>query len=51
MVTAIPFNVNDAKLRRDFLENILPGIVDNLDVDTKPLWGKMTAQHVVEHLI
>lgn len=51
MVTTVPFNVNDAKRRRDFLGNILPGIVDNLDVDSKPLWGKMTTQHIVQHLI
>ena len=25
--------------------------LNNLTVETKPLWGKMTAQHMVEHLI
>lgn len=25
--------------------------LDNLTIETKPLWGKMTAQHMVEHLI
>jgi oxepin-CoA hydrolase / 3-oxo-5,6-dehydrosuberyl-CoA semialdehyde dehydrogenase len=25
--------------------------VDKLTKDTKPLWGKMTAQHMIEHLI
>ncbi|MCF8239856.1 MAG: hypothetical protein K9J16_00615 [Melioribacteraceae bacterium] len=26
-------------------------LLRTLDPDTKPLWGKMTAQHMVEHLI
>ena len=26
-------------------------ILDNLKTETKPLWGKMSAQHMVEHLI
>jgi len=26
-------------------------ILNNLTIDSKPLWGKMSAQHMVEHLI
>ena len=25
--------------------------LNNLSVDTKPVWGKMTSQHMVENLI
>ena len=31
---------------RDLLQKL-----DNLKIGPKPLWGKMTAQHMVEHLI
>lgn len=31
---------------KDFLQPL-----NNLKIDTKPLWGKMTSQHMVEHLI
>jgi len=30
---------------RNFIESL-----QNLNADQKPLWGKMTAQHMVEHL-
>ncbi|MBU2491755.1 MAG: DUF1569 domain-containing protein [Bacteroidetes bacterium] len=26
-------------------------LLNNLKIDSKPLWGKMTAQHMVEHLV
>jgi len=32
------------------INEFLPKL-DNLTVETKPLWGKMTARHMVEHLI
>lgn len=34
------------KIVYNFLE-----ILNDLKVETKPLWGKMSAQHMVEHLI
>ena len=47
----VPFDVNDPKLRHDFFETILPGIVSDLDEEANPQWGKMKAQHIVEHFI
>lgn len=32
------------------LEEIIK-LLENLDAGTEPLWGKMTAQHMVEHLV
>ena len=29
----------------------LISLVDNLQKDAKPLWGKMSSQHMVEHLV
>lgn len=34
----------------DFLEKQLQGFLEKLSPDTKPNWGQMTAQHMVEHL-
>jgi hypothetical protein len=31
--------------------NYLVDKLDKLEADTKPLWGKMTPQHMIEHLI
>jgi hypothetical protein len=50
MIT-IPFDVNDEKLRNLFFTDILPQAVNNLDKNISPLWGKMTVQHMIEHLI
>ncbi len=36
---------------RHFLTNIIPQAITKINFDTKPLWGKMTAQHMIEHLI
>jgi hypothetical protein len=47
----VPFDSSDANLRRNFLTEILPDCISNLEEDAQPLWGKMTAQHMVEHLI
>jgi len=46
----ILFDANDEKNRYLFLTDILPQAVDNLDEKAAPLWGKMTAQHMIEHL-
>lgn len=31
--------------------NTVPTLLENLSVDVEPQWGKMTPQHMVEHLI
>lgn len=36
---------------REFFENEVPELLSNLDPNTSPVWGKMTPQHMVEHLI
>ena len=45
-----PFPVNDPELRMEFLTRFLPEAIETLDGDALPTWGKMTAQHMVEHL-
>jgi hydroxymethylglutaryl-CoA reductase len=34
----------------DFLYEQFPELLDNLHADTKPLWGLMNAQQMIEHL-
>ncbi len=47
----IPFDVNDDKLRAAFLDHLMPDVLAGLTVGTRPLWGNMTAQHMLEHLL
>lgn len=47
----IPFDVNDYEVRQDFLKNVLMNAIGHLTEKTQPLWGKMTSQQMVEHLI
>lgn len=47
----IPFDVNDADLRNEFLRHLLFDALSALRDDTRPKWGRMTAQQMVEHLI
>jgi hypothetical protein len=47
----IPFDVNDEKLRKKFFEQLFPECIANLAENTPPLWGKMTPQHMIEHLV
>jgi oxepin-CoA hydrolase/3-oxo-5,6-dehydrosuberyl-CoA semialdehyde dehydrogenase len=47
----IPFDVNDENNRYLFLTELLPQAVTNLDETMPPVWGKMSAQHMIEHLI
>jgi oxepin-CoA hydrolase / 3-oxo-5,6-dehydrosuberyl-CoA semialdehyde dehydrogenase len=47
----IPFDVNDADLRNEFFRHLLFDALSALRDDTRPGWGKMTAQQMVEHLI
>jgi oxepin-CoA hydrolase/3-oxo-5,6-dehydrosuberyl-CoA semialdehyde dehydrogenase len=50
-MTVIPFDVNDAGLRREFFRRQLFDALSALRDDTRPGWGKMTAHQMVEHLI
>ena len=50
MIT-IPFDVNDAKLRKKFFDQLFNKCIAQLDENTPPLWGKMTPQHMIEHLV
>jgi oxepin-CoA hydrolase/3-oxo-5,6-dehydrosuberyl-CoA semialdehyde dehydrogenase len=47
----VPFTVNDAEIRRRFLEEMFPSALGELESGTPPLWGGMTAQQMVEHLL
>jgi hypothetical protein len=51
MKKAIPFEVNDARLLEAFLDHLLLNAVVDLKETSQPSWGKMTAQHMVEHLL
>lgn len=37
-------------LQQHFLENEVPSLLDDLEADTQPIWGVMTAQHMLEHV-
>lgn len=43
-------NTEEAIDYRYFLTNIVPPAITKIKFETKPLWGKMTAQHAIEHL-
>ncbi len=46
----IPFDVNDAALRREFYGRLLFERLERLKSDERARWGDMTAQQMVEHL-
>ena len=50
-MTAIPFDVNDDKLRETFFDQLLTDRIVCLAENAPPLWGKMTPQHMIEHLV
>jgi hypothetical protein len=50
MIT-ITFDVNDNNLRSNFFDTVLINCITNLPVETKSLWGKMSAHDMIEHLI
>jgi hypothetical protein len=50
-MTVINFDVNDSKLREMFLGQLLTNCISYLPEQSKPLWGKMTPQHMIEHLV
>jgi oxepin-CoA hydrolase/3-oxo-5,6-dehydrosuberyl-CoA semialdehyde dehydrogenase len=50
-MTAIPFDVNDEKLRKTFFDLHIADCMADLTEHAHPLWGKMTPQHMIEHLV
>ena len=47
----LAFEVNDDLGRREFLINQFLNILSNLQNNSKPIWGNMSPQQMVEHLI
>ncbi len=47
----VPFNVNDARIRRDFLKHSFMEALCSLNAQARAQWGGMSAQHMVEHLL
>jgi oxepin-CoA hydrolase/3-oxo-5,6-dehydrosuberyl-CoA semialdehyde dehydrogenase len=47
----VPFEVNNTELRNKFFPEIVPRAIDIISDDDAPLWGKMTAQQMLEHLV
>jgi oxepin-CoA hydrolase/3-oxo-5,6-dehydrosuberyl-CoA semialdehyde dehydrogenase len=45
------YDVNDSDFRGTFFQEVLPKCIDTLRESVEPVWGKMSAQHMVEHLI
>jgi hydroxymethylglutaryl-CoA reductase len=50
-MTEIPFDVNDGELREIFLNQLFIDGITLLPESAPPQWGKMTAQHMIEHLL
>jgi oxepin-CoA hydrolase / 3-oxo-5,6-dehydrosuberyl-CoA semialdehyde dehydrogenase len=51
VLRAIPFDVNDADVREAFFRRWLFEALVALRDDTRPRWGRMTAQQMIEHLL
>ena len=47
----IPFDVNDETLRKKFFDHLFNECISNLDKNTPHVWGNMTPQHMIEHLV
>lgn len=48
---SVNFDVNDDIIRSNFLKVILPLALSKLDESNNANWGKMSAQHMIEHLL
>jgi hypothetical protein len=46
----IQFDVNNAILRNEYFTVTLPQAISSIDKNTPPLWGKMNAHQMIEHL-
>jgi oxepin-CoA hydrolase/3-oxo-5,6-dehydrosuberyl-CoA semialdehyde dehydrogenase len=49
-MTSIRFDVNDPELRDTFFRQLLGGALATLEETSRPRWGRMTPQQMVEHL-
>ncbi|RPH36776.1 DUF1569 domain-containing protein [bacterium] len=47
----VPFTVNNREVRRNFLRQGMMEALCSLTGQAVPLWGRFTAQHMVEHLL
>jgi hypothetical protein len=47
----LSYDVNDPDIRETLFQETLTKCIDTLDEDKEPNWGKMSAQHMIEHLI
>ncbi len=47
----VPFDVNDATVRRGFLQRGMMEGVEVLSEKARPLWGAFTPQQMIEHLL
>ncbi len=47
----LAFDVNNDALRNSFYTAVLPQAIGALSGDCSPRWGRMTPQHMVEHLL
>lgn len=50
-MTPIPFDVNNANLRESFLRETMREAIAALTENSLPLWGDMTPQQMIEHLV
>jgi oxepin-CoA hydrolase/3-oxo-5,6-dehydrosuberyl-CoA semialdehyde dehydrogenase len=50
-MTIVPFDVNNSSLRGLFFNQYLNECIARLDENTPPIWGKMTPQNMIEHLV
>jgi len=50
MPLSVAFDVNDERLRKEFLRELLPTALQALHERTRAAWGKMSPQEMVEHL-
>ena len=48
---ALPFNPSDDAFRLEFLQDIVPTIINSLEINQTPIWGSMTPLQMIEHLI
>ncbi len=48
---SVPFDVNDADARKVFLNHTLMEAIAGISEASQPSWGRMHAQHMVEHLV
>jgi len=46
----VSFDVNDERLRNDFLQELFPGALEPLQELAQPVWGHMSPRQMVEHL-